>query len=129
MNDFPDVPETDHQSLETIVVPDVLPVMALRDSVLFPYAIIPLTIGREISVKAVDEALSGDRLVLSLTQKSPQDESPGPDDLYTTGCVAQIMRVLKLPDGTIRILIQGLARATRRGRPDRTRSVDPTGGG
>ena len=112
MNDFPDVPEADRQSLETIVIPDVLPVMALRDVVLFPYAIIPLTVGREISVSAVDEALSGDRLILVLTQKSPQHETPGPDDLYTTGCVAQVMRMLKLPDGTIRILIQGLSRAT-----------------
>jgi ATP-dependent Lon protease len=96
---------------ETIVIPDVLPVMALRDAVLFPFAIIPLTVGREISVRAVDEALSGNRLIMLLTQKDPQNESPTPDELYQTGCVAVIMRMLKLPDGTTRILIQGLSRA------------------
>jgi len=96
---------------ETIVIPDVLPVMALRDAVLFPFAIIPLTVGREISVRAVDEALSGNRLVMLLTQQDPQAESPTPDQLYQTGCVAVIMRMLKLPDGTTRILIQGLSRA------------------
>ena len=96
---------------ETIVIPDVLPVMALRDAVLFPFAIIPLTVGREISKKAVDEALSGNRLIMLLTQRDPQAESPTPDELYETGCVAVIMRMLKLPDGTTRILIQGLSRA------------------
>ncbi len=96
---------------ETIVIPDVLPVMALRDAVLFPFAIIPLTVGREISVQAVDEALSGNRLIMLLTQRDPQTENPTPEELYETGCVAVIMRMLKLPDGTTRILIQGLSRA------------------
>ena len=86
MPDAPDFPDQAETPLETISIPDVLPVMALRDAVLFPYAIIPLTVGREISVSAVDEALSGDRLILVLTQKSPQHETPGPDDLYNTGC-------------------------------------------
>jgi ATP-dependent Lon protease len=111
MADNPDLPAHDLPPQEAISVPDVLPVMALRDAVLFPFAIIPLTVGREISVTAVDEALSGDRLVMVLTQKDPQSENPQPDELYQTGCVALIMRMLKLPDGTIRILIQGLSRA------------------
>jgi len=104
-------PETPDVIDETIVIPDVLPVMALRDAVLFPFAIIPLTVGREISVRAIDEALSGNRLIMLLTQRDPQTESPTPDELYQTGCVAVIMRMLKLPDGTTRILIQGLSRA------------------
>jgi ATP-dependent Lon protease len=111
MADIPDFPNHEIPSHDAINIPDVLPVMALRDAVLFPFAIIPLTVGREISVKAVDEALSGNRLVLVLTQKDPQSENPQPDELYQTGCVALIMRMLKLPDGTIRILIQGLSRA------------------
>jgi len=104
-------PESPDVIDETIVIPDVLPVMALRDAVLFPFAIIPLTVGRDISVRAVDEALSGNRLIMLLTQRDPQTESPTPEELYQTGCVAVIMRMLKLPDGTTRILIQGLSRA------------------
>jgi ATP-dependent Lon protease len=111
MADSPDLPANELPSHDAISIPDVLPVMALRDAVLFPFAIIPLTVGREISVAAVNEALSGDRLVLVLTQKDPQSENPQPDELYQTGCVALIMRMLKLPDDTIRILIQGLSRA------------------
>jgi ATP-dependent Lon protease len=111
MAEFPDLPANELPPHDAISIPDVLPVMALRDAVLFPFAIIPLTVGREISVTAVNEALSGDRLVLVLTQKDPQSENPQPDELYQTGCVALIMRMLKLPDDTIRILIQGLSRA------------------
>ncbi len=109
MTETPEIVATEPP--ETIAIPDVLPVLALRDTVLFPFAIIPLTIGREISVRAVDEAMSGDRLILTLTQRSPQNEAPAPDELYQLGCVAQVMRMLKLPDGTARILIQGLTRA------------------
>jgi ATP-dependent Lon protease len=111
MADHPDYPDHDLPPQEAISIPDVLPVMALRDAVLFPYSIIPLTVGRDMSVRAVDEALAGNRLVLVLTQQDPQEENPQPEGLYQTGCVALIMRMLKLPDGTIRILIQGLSRA------------------
>ena len=111
MSDFSDLPASEVPPHDAINIPDVLPVMALRDAVLFPFAIIPLTVSRDISVAAVDEALAGNRLLLVLTQKEPQAEKPQPDELYRTGCVALIMRMLKLPDGTIRILIQGLSRA------------------
>jgi ATP-dependent Lon protease len=111
MVDQPEFADNDQPPQEAISIPDVLPVMALRDAVLFPYAIIPLTVGRDMSVQAVDEALAGNRLVLVLTQQDPQEEKPQPDELYQSGCVALIMRMLKLPDGTIRILIQGLSRA------------------
>ncbi len=96
---------------EVIHIPDVLPVMALKDVVLFPYVIVPLSVGRDRSVKAVDEALAANRLILLVTQKDPTIEEPGPEDLYEIGCVAVIMRMLKLPDGNIRILVQGQARA------------------
>ena len=110
MADSPEIPD-ELEPRETITIPDVLPVMALKDAVLFPFVIIPLTVGREISMRAVDEALSGDRLILLLTQRNPQDETPSPEELYQTGCVAHLMRMLKLPDGTVRVLIQGLSRA------------------
>jgi ATP-dependent Lon protease len=111
MANTPEAPEFELDQQETLLIPDVLPVMALRDVVLFPFTIIPLTVGREISKRAVDEALAGNRLILLLTQKNPQNEAPSPEELYQTGCAAVIMRMLKLPDGTIRILVQGLARA------------------
>jgi ATP-dependent Lon protease len=111
MADLPDASTPELPPSDAIAIPDVLPVMALREAVLFPFAIIPLTVSREISVTAVDEALAGDRLILVLTQKDAQLENPRPDELYDIGCVALIMRMLKLPDGTTRILIQGLSRA------------------
>ncbi len=110
MTDASDFSER-NETVEVLNIPDVLPVMAMRDAVMFPFAIISLTVGREISVRAVDEALAHDRLILLLTQRNPQHEAPSPDDLFETGCVATIMRMLKLPDGTVRILVQGLARA------------------
>ncbi|MBG0789403.1 MAG: endopeptidase La [Desulfovibrionaceae bacterium] len=92
-------------------IPQVLPVLAVRDIVVFNYMILPLFVGREKSVKAVDEALSGDRYILILTQKDESVEDPDPDDLYMTGTVGMIMRMLKMPDGRLKVLVQGLARA------------------
>jgi ATP-dependent Lon protease len=99
-----------HES-EIVHIPDQLPVLPLRDAVLFPYAILPLSVDREPSSLAVDEALAGDRAVLLLSQRDSQTSEPGPDDLFEVGCVGTIMRAVKLPDGTQRLLVQGLARA------------------
>ena len=96
---------------ELIQIPDTLPVLPLRDVVLFPFSIIPLSVARETSMRAVDRALGGTRLVLLLTQRDATIELPTPDDLYSTGCVGAITRILKLPDGTTRILVQGVTRA------------------
>ena len=111
MSDQPETLDAEFDPQETVHIPDVLPVMALRDVVLFPYTIIPLTVGRDASMRAVDAALAGNRLILLLTQQDPMSENPSSDELYQTGCVAVIMRMLKLPDGSIRILVQGLSRA------------------
>jgi ATP-dependent Lon protease len=110
MTETPDV-AAEQELGEVIHIPDLLPVMALKDVVLFPFTIVPLSVGREASVRAVDRALAANRLILLLTQKDANIEAPTPDDLYQIGCVAVIMRMLKLPDGNIRILVQGLARA------------------
>ena len=99
------------EPVEVVSIPDVLPVMALRDAVVFPYALMPLTVGRERSILAVNEAMTEGRLLLLLVQKSPQREDPTPGDLHHIGCVARIMRMMKAPDGTVRVLVQGLARA------------------
>jgi ATP-dependent Lon protease len=94
-----------------VTIPDVLPAMALKDAVLFPFVMVPLSIGRDRSVAAVDQALAESRLLLVLAQRDPNEESPAGKDLHQVGTVAGIMRMIKLPDNRIRILVQGLARA------------------
>jgi len=105
---FEDLIEEKDQKLH---VPKELPVLMLRDIVVFPYMVVPLFVGREKSKNAVDQALSSHRMILLVTQKSAEVEDPKPDDVYEIGTVALIMRMLKLPDGRIRILAQGLVRA------------------
>jgi ATP-dependent Lon protease len=92
-------------------IPDVLPVLPLRDIVIFPFMIVPLYVSRERSIKAVDQALADNRMILLAAQKKQDEEDPGPDDIYKVGTVALIMRMLKLPDGRIRVLVQGVGRA------------------
>ncbi|MBA3600699.1 MAG: LON peptidase substrate-binding domain-containing protein, partial [Acidobacteria bacterium] len=92
-------------------IPPELPVLPLRDIVIYPFMIVPLFVSRDRSIKAVDEALSQSRMILLVSQKDLDKEEPTQEDLYRVGTVAVIMRMLKLPDGRIRILIQGLSRA------------------
>jgi ATP-dependent Lon protease len=96
---------------EQIKIPDVLPVLALRDTVVFPYIILPLSVSRDSSVAAVDRALAESRVILLAAQKDASVEEPEADDLFRIATAGVIMRMLKLPDGRIRILVQGLARA------------------
>jgi ATP-dependent Lon protease len=91
-------------------IPDVLPLLPVRDIVIFPYMTLPLFVGREGSISAVDEALARDRYIFLATQKDPTVEDPKPDELYRTGTVAMIMRMIKLPDGRLKILIQGVTK-------------------
>ncbi|MDQ3472812.1 MAG: LON peptidase substrate-binding domain-containing protein, partial [Acidobacteriota bacterium] len=105
------------QGLETtdadqqLQIPNDLPVLPLRDIVIYPFMIVPLFVSREKSIRAVDEALGENRMILLASQKDLDKEEPAADDLYRVGTAAVIMRMLKLPDGRIRILVQGLARA------------------
>ncbi len=92
-------------------IPDQLPVLPLRDIVIYPFMIVPLFVSRDKSIRAVDEALSENRMILLASQKDVDMEDPSQEDIYTVGTVAVIMRMLKLPDGRIRILTQGLSRA------------------
>ena len=96
---------------EAIKIPDVLPVLPLKDTVIFPYIILPLSVGRDKSVLAVDRALAESRVIMLVAQRDGAVDNPGEADLYGVGTAAVIMRMLKLPDGRIRILVQGLARA------------------
>ena len=107
----PVIAEGDATKEEAIKIPDVLPVLPLKDLVIFPFIIVPLSVSREKSINAVDQALAENRVIMLTAQKDFQNEDPGEDDLYRVGTVAIIMRMLKLPDGRIRILVQGLSRA------------------
>ncbi len=91
-------------------VPDTLPVLPLRDIVIYPFMIVPLFVSRDRSIRSVEEALENNRMILLVSQKDVNKEEPEQSDLYKTGTVAIIMRMLKLPDGRIRILIQGVSR-------------------
>ncbi len=99
------------QQEESVKIPDVLPVLPLKDTVVFPFIILPLSVGRDKSVGAVDRALAESRVIMLVAQRDANVENPGEDDLYPVGTAAVILRMLKLPDGRIRILVQGLARA------------------
>ena len=95
---------------EDLKIPDTMPMLPVRDVVIFPYMIIPLFVGRESSIQAVDEALAKDRIIFLSAQKNVEDEDPKPKEIYKTGTISMIMRMLKLPDGRVKILVQGLTR-------------------
>jgi ATP-dependent Lon protease len=88
------------------------PVLPLRDIVVFPQMIVPLFVGRDKSVAALEIAMQGDKTVFLLSQKNPGDEDPGVEDLYDVGTLATVLQLLKLPDGTVKVLVEGQSRAT-----------------
>lgn len=92
-------------------IPNELPMLPVRDVVVFPYMILPLFVARDSSIKAVDDALASDRLVFLSAQKDLAEENPSQDSIYEIGTVAMIMRMRKLPDGRVKILVQGLVKA------------------
>src|SRR5688572_25330241 len=96
---------------QQLQIPESLPVLPLRDIVIYPFMIVPLFVSREKSIRAVDVALGENRMIFLVSQRDLDKEEPVAGDLYETGTVAVIMRMLKLPDGRIRILVQGLSRA------------------
>lgn len=106
-----EVMEAEQKIDKEIEIPDTLPVLPVRDIVVFPYMILPLFVGREMSIKAIEYSLSSNRMVLLLTQKDLNIENPSPEDLFSVGTVALVMRMLKLPDGRVKILVQGLSKA------------------
>ena len=89
----------------------VLPVLPLRDIVVFPHMVVPLFVGRDKSIKALEEVMKEDKKILLLTQKNAKIEDPSIEDINETGCVATILQLLKLPDGTVRVLVEGKKRA------------------
>lgn len=111
--------ETDKDDLISIIdeddadadIPRTLPLLPVRDVVIFTDMLLPLFVGREKSVRAVEEAISKDRFLMLVTQKDPSIENPQPDDIFMVGTVGRILRMLKLPDGRVKALVQGVAKA------------------
>ena len=103
--------EIEQKDEKEVEIPDTLPVLPVRDIVVFPYMILPLFVGREISIKSIDQALNTNRMVMLVTQKDLNMENPTQEDLYSVGTVGIIMRMLKLPDGRVKILVQGVSKA------------------
>ena len=95
---------------KTTEIPTTLPLLPVRDVVIFTDMLLPLFVGREKSVRAVEEAVAGDGFVFMCTQKDPGVENPGADDIYRTGTVGRVLRMLKLPDGRVKVLVQGVAK-------------------
>src|SRR4051812_7926515 len=96
---------------QQVKIPDVLPVLPMPDMVVFPYMIVPLFVNRDKSAKAVDQALAENRMIMLVAQKNPNVDDPKAADLHDFGTVSIIMRMLKMPDGRVRILVQGFSRA------------------
>ncbi len=111
--------ETDKDDLITIIdgddpeaeIPTTLPLMPVRDVVIFTDMLLPLFVGRERSVNAIEEAVEKDRFLFLATQKDPGIEKPKPEEIYTIGTIARILRMLKLPDGRVKALVQGVVKA------------------
>ena len=95
---------------KVLEIPQTLPMLAVRDIVVFPYMIIPLFVGRDASIRSVEEALAKNRLIFLASQKDLAEENPSPDSIYTVGTIAMIMRMRKLSDGRVKLLIQGVAK-------------------
>ena len=88
-----------------------LPLLPLRDVVVFPHMVIPLFVGRPKSIKALEVAMEAGKGILLVAQKSAVKDEPEAEDLYSIGCVANILQMLKLPDGTVKVLVEGMQRA------------------
>src|SRR3970282_2763609 len=97
------IESTEHETFD-------LPVLPLRDVVVFPHMVIPLFVGRDKSIRALDMAMESDKRILLVAQKTAETDDPGADDLYEVGTLAQVLQLLKLPDGTIKVLGEGVSR-------------------
>src|SRR5579862_2369678 len=95
-----------------LAIPSELPILPLRDTVLFPNSFMPLAVARESSVRLIDDAIANGKLIAVFTQRDASEEQPKQEDLYTVGTATHIHKMFKLPDGSLRLIVQGLARLT-----------------
>ena len=102
-----EIPDAEQAVRDAQPLPDALPVLPLRETVTFPHTLTPLAVGQERSIKLVNDVLSGNRLLAMVASKDPENDAPGPDDLHKVGVAGTVARMMKVPDGTLRILVQG----------------------
>ncbi len=102
-----ELPDVEDVVRGTEPLPDALPILPLRETVTYPDTLTPLAVGQERSIKLVNDVLSGDRMLAMVASKDPELDAPSPDDLYRVGVVGSVARMMKIPDGTLRILVQG----------------------
>ena len=95
---------------DVLIVPESLSILALRNTVLFPGVMLPITIGRDASVKLVRDAAKGDKLLGVISQREQKTDEPNPEDLYEVGTIAKILKLLKMPDGSKSVILQGRER-------------------
>src|SRR3989449_9743150 len=98
------------QNGQRLVIPNVLPILPIRNIVVFPGTVMPLNVGRQKSKNLLDEVMPGDKLIGVITQKNPDVEDPKAEDLYTVGVACMILKLFKLPDGNQSIIVHGLTR-------------------
>src|SRR6476620_4745312 len=91
--------------------PRTIPLLPLRDIIVFPHMVVPLFVGREKSINALEQAMSSDKEVVLSAQKKAKTNDPTPDDIFGVGTVGQIIQLLRLPDGTVKVLVEGKRRA------------------
>ena len=102
---------TNEESVTSTVITNSIPLLPLRDVVVYPQIVQPLFVGRPKSIKALETAMASDKKVLLVAQKSAADDDPSASDLYQIGTVATILQLIRLPDGTVKVLVEGLDRA------------------
>ncbi len=98
------------ENVETVELPEELPILPLRGTVIFPFMIVPLVVGRKSSIKLIDDAVRGNRIIGLFAQKDPENEEPAPGDIFNVGTAGMILKMLRMPDGSARIMIQGITR-------------------
>lgn len=97
---------------ESLNIPDILPILPLKDTVIYPFSVQPFSVGQERYIHLIDDVMRGNRLVVLVAQKSPDTDHAGPDDIYRVGTVSRVGRMFRMPDGTVQIAVQGLERVT-----------------
>jgi ATP-dependent Lon protease len=98
------------ENVETVELPEELPILPLRGTVIFPFMIVPLVVGRKSSIKLIDDAVRGNRIIGLFAQKDPETEEPAAEDVFSVGTAGMILKMLRMPDGSARIMIQGITR-------------------
>src|SRR5215213_7103895 len=105
-----ELPDVEEVARSAEPLPDALPILPLRETVTYPDTLTPLAVGQERSIKLVNDVLSGNRMLAMVGSKDPENDTPGPNDLYDVGVAGTVARMMKVPDGTLRIVVQGSVR-------------------